>query len=60
MIAQKLKKAGFTNVSNLHGGIFAWSNEEYPLFNGKHEQTTTIHGYSKQWSEYIKKGTVIF
>ena len=60
VIAQKLKKAGFTSVSNLRGGIFTWSNEEYPLFNGKHEQTTMIHGYSKQWSEYIKKGTVIF
>ena len=58
-VAQKLKKAGFTNVTNLYGGIFRWSNRAYPIVNSK-GITTNIHGYSKSWSQYISKGTIIY
>ena len=59
-IAQKLKKSGFNNVFNLLGGIFHWSNQAFPLIDSSGQPTTTIHGYSKQWSEYLKQGTIIY
>ena len=30
-VAERLRKAGYRNVSNLRGGIFAWANEGRPL-----------------------------
>ena len=32
-IAEKLKKAGYTNVYNLYGGIFEWKNNNFSVFN---------------------------
>ena len=29
LLAIKLKKAGFTNIQNLYGGIFEWKNERF-------------------------------
>jgi rhodanese-related sulfurtransferase len=31
-----LKKKGFENVYNLHGGILAWQNANLPVVTGKH------------------------
>ena len=30
-IGEKLRKAGYTNVTNLFGGLFTWANENRPL-----------------------------
>jgi rhodanese-related sulfurtransferase len=59
-VAQKLKQAGFTNVTNLFGGLFQWSNRAYPIVNGKEMPTSMIHGYSESWSQYIIQGTIIY
>lgn len=59
-IAQKLKRMGYKNVTNLFGGLFQWSNRAYPLVNGKEQSTTMIHGYSKSWSQYIHQGTIVY
>jgi rhodanese-related sulfurtransferase len=32
-VTEKLQKAGFTQVSNLYGGIFEWVNQGYPIVN---------------------------
>jgi rhodanese-related sulfurtransferase len=59
-IAEKLKKAGYTNVFNLYGGIFEWKNKEFPLFNSEGLETDKVHTFSKEWSHWLKKGTKIY
>jgi rhodanese-related sulfurtransferase len=58
-IGKKLLKAGFKNVSNLYGGIFQWSNEERILVDKQNIATKKIHGYSKNWKKWIKKGEIV-
>jgi len=58
-IAEKLQKAGYTNVSNLYGGIFAWKNTGFEVFsNGK--ETNKVHTFSKNWAKYLEKGEKIY
>ncbi len=58
-ISEKLKKAGYTQVENLYGGIFEWKNKGYPVVNSKQQKTDIIHGYSKHWSRWLTNGTII-
>ena len=48
-IGEKLKKAGYTNVKNLYGGIFDWKNQKRSIYNNKGSKTDSIHAFSKQW-----------
>jgi len=52
-IAEKLVKLGYTNVSNLYGGIFEW------IHNGKNVMsdsiTKNVHTYNKEWSHWLNK-----
>jgi len=58
-IAEKLQKAGYTNVSNLYGGIFEWKNTGFKVFsNGK--ETNKVHTFSKNWAKYLEKGEKIY
>lgn len=59
-VGEKLKAAGYTNIKNLYGGFFHWSNLGYTKYNKKHQKTDRIHGYSKEWSKWIYKGTVVY
>ena len=59
-IGEKLKKAGFTNVKNLYGGIFEWKNAGYPVMNSEGKETDTIHTFSKSWSKWLLKGEKVY
>lgn len=59
-IGEKLKKAGFTNVKNLYGGIFEWKNAGYPVINSEGKETDTIHTFSKSWSKWLLKGEKVY
>ncbi len=59
-IGEKLKKAGFTNVQNLYGGIFEWSNNEYPVINQQEKETDSIHVFSKAWGKWLLKGEKVY
>lgn len=59
-IAEKLKKAGYTNVYNLYGGIFEWKNEEFTIYNSEEKVTDSIHAFSKEWSKWVMKGIKIY
>lgn len=59
-IGEKLKKAGFTNVKNLYGGIFEWKNKEYPVIDSKGIETENVHTFSKMWSKYLNAGNPIY
>jgi len=58
-IGEKLLKAGHTDVFNLFGGIFEWINQDFKIYD-KHGETTRIHGYSKNWSKWLKKGDIVY
>lgn len=59
-VAEKLKKAGYTNVLNLYGGIFEWKNNDLEVLNSKEKPTDSIHTFSKEWSKWLKKGVKVY
>ncbi len=55
-VAKKMKKAGFTNVHNVFGGILQWVNQGFQIVNMQQEPTDSIHSYNLLWGLYLKKG----
>lgn len=58
-IALQLKKAGYTDVANLYGGIFEWVNTGKPVYNQQGE-TNKVHAYSKTWGIWLNKGKKVY
>ncbi len=58
-IGEELQKAGFTNVSNLYGGIFQWVNTGNPVYDAK-GKTDRVHTYSKRWSKWLERGGKVY
>lgn len=58
-IGEKLKKAGYTNVLNLYGGIFEWKNNGFTIYNSDGEETEKVHTFSKEWSKWLTNGIKI-
>ena len=53
--AEKLQRAGFTNVFNLEGSIFAWANEGKPVYRGTQQlDPPKVHPYDKKWGALLK------
>lgn len=59
-IGEKIKKAGFTNVKNLWGGLFQWVNEGYPIFDKNEKITQKVHAYSPEWGVWLLKGEKVY
>ncbi len=59
-VTEKLKAAGFTNVSNLYGGIFEWKNQQHAVVDEQGTVTEKIHAYSKLWGIWLKNGKKIY
>jgi rhodanese-related sulfurtransferase len=59
-IAEKIIAAGFTNVQNLYGGIFEWVNQEQKIVDTQNQYTNKIHGYSKTWGIWLKRGDIVY
>ncbi|MEZ4855644.1 MAG: rhodanese-like domain-containing protein [Gelidibacter sp.] len=60
IIANKLKKAGYKNVFNLYGGIFEWKNSNFKVYDSEGNETNKVHAFSKEWSQWLKKGIRVF
>lgn len=52
-LARRLQRAGFTNVMNLEGSIFAWANEGRPLVANGHS-ATLVHPYNRKFGRMLK------
>ena len=53
-MAERLQKAGLTNVFNLDGSIFQWANEGRPLeHSGK--PAKTVHPYNNSMSKLLRE-----
>lgn len=59
-IGEQLKKAGYTNIFNLYGGIFEWKNKGYSVYNSEEKLTEDVHAFSKTWSKWLLKGNKIY
>jgi len=54
-IAYKLHQAGYTNISNLYGGIFEWVNQGHPVYDSN-GQTKRVHAFNKLWGQWLQRG----
>lgn len=59
-IAEKLKKAGYTNVYNLYGGIFEWKNNNHAVIDASGKTTEKVHTFNKDWSIWLQKGIKVY
>ena len=59
-IGEKLKKAGFTNIHNLYGGIFEWKNANFNVKDTLGNTTEKVHTFNKNWSKWLKKGEKVY
>ena len=59
-ITEKLNKAGYTNVSNMVGGIFEWKNQNNIVVNNAGIETEKVHAYSKTWGVWLHKGEKVY
>lgn len=58
-ISEKLLQAGYTNVSNLYGGIFEWVNQGFPVVDNS-GATRKVHAYNRTWGVWLKKGDKVY
>lgn len=54
-LARELEKAGFRNVHNFEGSIFAWANRGLPLTDGT-GATSSVHPYDEHWGVLLDAG----
>ena len=47
--AEKLQRAGYRDVRNLEGSIFAWANEGRPLVRDTDTPTREVHPFNRWW-----------
>ncbi|GAA4280747.1 rhodanese-like domain-containing protein [Gaetbulibacter aestuarii] len=59
-IATKLKKAGYSNVFNLYGGIIEWKNKKHLVYNKQNKLTDSIHTFSKPWGKWLTNGISVY
>ncbi|MDB2462947.1 rhodanese-like domain-containing protein [Algibacter sp.] len=59
-IGDSLKKAGYTHVKNLYGGIFEWKSNDFPVYNNIEKETDSIHTFNKVWSKWLRKGIKVY
>lgn len=58
-ISEKLIQAGYSNVSNLYGGLFEWVNQGFPVVNHS-GATRQVHAYDRSWGVWLKKGEKVY
>lgn len=55
LVAKQLVEAGYTNVYNLYGGIFDWTNHGLPVVNEQNEAVEQVHPYNSVWGIWVNK-----
>ncbi|MEP2023012.1 MAG: rhodanese-like domain-containing protein [Reichenbachiella sp.] len=59
-VAEKLEKAGYTNVKNLYGGIFDWHNSGKSVVDSLGNPTNKIHGYGRTWGVWLNDAETVY
>ncbi len=50
--ATKLQEAGYKNVRNMSGSIFAWANDGYPVERDG-QRVQKVHPYNEEWGKLL-------
>ena len=54
VLAKELQEAGYSNVRNLRGALFAWANSGRPVVrNGR--RVEEVHPYDKNWGKLLRE-----
>lgn len=59
-IGEQLQKMGYSDVSNLYGGIFAWKNDGFDVVTDGGQVTDSVHTYNKNWSKWLNQGIKVY
>lgn len=59
-IGDRLQKAGYKNILNLYGGIFAWKDTGYEVIDSEGKKTERVHVYSKQWAKWVNNAVKVY
>lgn len=59
-IGEKLLKAGYSNVTNLYGGIFEWKNKGNPVYDTIGNETDRVHAFNKHWGKLLTEGEKVY
>ena len=59
-IGEKLMAMGYTNVTNLYGGIFEWKNKGNAVFDAEGNETEKVHAFDKVWGKLLTKGEKVY
>lgn len=59
-VAEKLIANGFTDVSNLYGGIFEWVNQKKELVDSTDKSVEKVHAYNRIWGVWLSRGEKIY
>lgn len=53
---EQMQDAGYKEVKNLYGSIFAWKDAGYDVVDATGRVTENVHIYSNTWAKYLKTG----
>ena len=59
-IGEQLLAEGYTDVTNLYGGIFKWVNDGHVVTNHIGEPTDSVHTFNKEWSIWLRQGVKVY
>ena len=59
-IGEKLLKKGYSDVSNIYGGIIEWSNAGRELEDSNGTATQKVHTWSEEFKKYLKNGSATY
>jgi len=54
LLAEKLRKKGYTAVRNLEGSIFEWANTGHPVYRGE-QRVREVHPYDQTWRRMLDR-----
>lgn len=58
-VTEKLLGDGYSDVSNLYGGIFEWINQGRPVFQTD-VATDSVHAYNRVWGIWVNEGKKVY
>lgn len=59
-IGESLLKYGYLKVSNLYGGIFAWTNSGFSVYDSLENKTQKVHAFGKEWSHLLTNAEKVY
>lgn len=58
-ITEQLLQAGYSNASNLYGGIFEWVNQGEDVVNDA-GKTKNVHAFNRKWGQWLQAGDKVY